>query len=302
MDREKLLEKWLKDDLNQEERVAFDLLEDSSFQKKIAEDASVFKASNFSVMPDFETFKEKMDKRSDKRKAYPWYSPVLKIASVLVVAFGIYYFALMNNMTTVQTLTTEKTVVSLPDESQVILNALSQITYDEDDWSSNRRIELKGEAFFDVAKGETFDVVTSDGTISVLGTEFNVKQRKDYFEVTCYEGTVRVETKEYSEVLTVGDNFRIYKGAVVSDNHSRNVPEWMDDKSYFDRIPLAEVILELERQYDIKVETENVDTDQLFTGGFIHSDLKGALEQISIPLELQYDIIKPKLVRLVMSE
>ena len=302
MDRDKLLEKWLKDDITQEERKAFDLLEDSSFYKKIAEDASLFKASDFSAMPDFETFKMKMVKHNDNRKAYPWYSPILKIASVIVVAFGIYYFSIVNNMTTVQTLNSQKTSVSLPDESQVILNALSQIAYDKDDWSSNRRIELKGEAFFDVAKGETFDVVTSDGTISVLGTEFNVKQRKDYFEVTCYEGTVRVNTKEYSEILTVGDNFRIYKGAVVSDSHNRDVPEWMDDRSYFDRIPLAEVILELERQYNINVETENVDMYQLFTGGFIHSDLKGALEQISIPLELKYDIIKPKVVRLVRSD
>lgn len=302
MDKRKLLEKWLSDDLNEQERIAFDASYDSSFHKKIADDAVHFKASNFSVMPDFETFKKKIGQVNHSPKRFNWFSPVLKIASIIVVAFGIYYFANVEALTTIDTFKNEKTSVSLPDTSKVILNALSQISYAQDDWGSNRKVELKGEAFFDVAKGKTFDVVTSDGTISVLGTEFNVKQRSGYLEVTCYEGTVRVKTEEHTKILTAGDNFRVYKGEAVSDNHQRKTPDWINDKSYFERIPLVEVILELERQYDVEVETESIDTDQLFTGGFVHSNLESALEQISTPLQLKYDILNPKLVRFVMSE
>jgi ferric-dicitrate binding protein FerR (iron transport regulator) len=46
------------------------------------------------------------------------------------------------------------------------------------------------EAYFQVKKGQTFSVNTTDGVVKVLGTHFNVKQRKNYFEVNCFEGLV----------------------------------------------------------------------------------------------------------------
>ena len=54
----------------------------------------------------------------------------------------------------------QKQEISLPDNSQVSLNALSSVTYNESSWDENRELTLNGEAFFKVEKGSTFEVKT----------------------------------------------------------------------------------------------------------------------------------------------
>ncbi len=302
MNDKSLIKKWLSDSLTQEERIAFEALEDTPFHKGIIEDASKFRASHFSEMPDFETFKKRVAEPGLSVKMLHRIRPMLRLASVLIVGLGIYYFFFLNKTTEVQTLVAEKTTIELPDASRVVLNALSEVRYNEKDWGKKREIELEGEAFFDVAKGAKFDVVTTKGTVSVLGTEFNVKQRGKFFEVTCYEGTVRVVTNEKTEILEVGDEFKWNMGDVITSRHIQKVPQWTNNRSDFQRIPVSEVLAELERQYDVKLTVDGVDVNQLFTGTFRHTDLEDALSSISEPLGLKYEVIKPKLVRLSISE
>jgi hypothetical protein len=61
-------------------------------------------------------------------------------------------------------------------------------------------------------------------------------------------------------------------------------------ESSFTRIPLNQV-MELERQYDIKIKVDAVDT-KLFTGSFTHTNQKIALEAVTIPLKLSYKMNK----------
>ncbi len=298
MDSDKLIQDWLDGQLSQEDQKAFEALENSEFYKTIITDASHFKASKFSKVDDFETFKNKiMDTDSGVRKL-TWLNPVLRIASIVVVAFGLWFFMFSTQMTEIQTLAAHKTTVELPDTSKVILNAASEIAYNEDDWSSKREIMLKGEAFFDVAKGAKFDVVTDQGTVSVLGTEFTVKQRGTFFEVACFEGTVRVATQNHTQILRVGDRLQSRDGQLVMDKNTFEEPQWTGkDLSYFKRVPVSEVFAELERQYGLSVSFENVDTNLLFTGGFGHKNLENALISVAEPLGLDYKILKPNTVR-----
>jgi len=301
MDKDKLTQKWLLDDLNVEEAKAFEALEEASFYKDIVEGASQFKASNYSKMDDFETFKKRMEASETPVRKLHWTTPLLRIASVIFIAFGAYYFFLSDNLLTVQTKVAEKTTIELPDTSKVILNAGSEVAYDEKEWASNRKIELKGEAFFDVAKGAKFEVFTEKGTVTVLGTEFNVKQRGSYFEVACFEGIVRVTSGNETKILKVGDNFRLFNGEVISGKHAFESPKWTNNVSHFNRIAVSEVFAEFERQYGIALTLENVDTEQLFTGSFMHDNLENALLAISEPLGLDYEIINTDTVRLSMS-
>jgi transmembrane sensor len=302
MDKNKLIEKWLSDELTEEESNAFSTLDEAPFYTKIIEDASVFKASNFSEMPNFETFKTRVEVDKIPIKKLDWFKPMLKIASVLVILFGIYYSFFYNNLTHIETSVAQKTTIELPDTSRVVLNALSELKYNAKEWNEKREIELHGEAFFDVAKGSKFDVVTPSGTVSVLGTEFNVKQRGVIFEVTCYEGVVRVVTANRTEVLKVGDKFLAINGEIKTGKHNIPSPQWIDNMSQFERIPVYEVLAELERQYGVQVESLNINTDQLFTGGFIHNNLENALVAISEPLGLKYKILKEGKIRLLLSE
>lgn len=317
METNDLIKKWLSDELSENEAKTFEALKDADFNKSIIEDASRFKASHFSEMPSFTDFRDERlapkneIEASEAERSFTKETPVIrlqwmrhtmKIASIFVIGLGIYYFFMFDQMTEVRTMVAEKTTIELPDASKVTLNALSQVSYEADKWNSKREIKLDGEAFFDVAKGSKFDVVTEAGTVSVLGTEFNVKNRGSFFEVACYEGTVRVVTKDHTEILKVGDNFKLYKEEAMTGRHSQEIPQWTDNMSDFQRIPLSQVLAELERQYGVGVTAENIDTDQLFTGAFVHDDLENALSSISEPLDLDYRIINSDQVRLSIRE
>lgn len=305
MDKKYLTEKWLSNELNETEEKAFNALEEVDFYKDIVESASQFKASNFSAVPDFATFKERLGKQKEDEvpvKKLNWFKPLLSMASVFIIGFGLYYFFFSTSLTQVTTAMAEKTTVELPDMSKVVLNANSEVAYNKGKWEDNREIKLKGEAFFDVAKGAKFDVVTSAGVISVLGTEFNVKQRGDFFEVACYEGKVRVVTDNSTHILNVGDTFKVYKETEATGTSTFSAPQWTNNMSTFQRIPVFEVLAEVERQYNVKLTTENVDTDQLFTGSFIHTNLEGALKGICEPMGLEYTILQPNKVVITLRE
>ncbi len=302
MEEKSLLERWLNDSLTDSEKKSFQESEDFPFYEQLIADASCFKASHFSKVSDFNSLQKEIREREvPVRKLHPttWF---LRIASVFVIGFALYYFILFPSEVKVETLAAQKTTIELPDASQVVLNALSEITYKRRGWDKNRTLQLKGEAFFDVARGSRFDVVTPLGTVSVLGTEFNVKQRATDFEVICYEGRVKVVSGEHTEELRAGERLSFVKGSMSRGQTSFKGPQWTDHISDFRETPLAQVIAELERQYDIEVVLENVSENTLFTGGFVHHDLEDALRSIAEPLGLTYSLSDNNKVILTSSE
>ncbi len=302
MDRKDLINKWLLDDLNEEETIAFNELEDASFFDGIISDAKFFKASDFSEMPEYTDFKKRIPSSPRKERSFSLPLPFLRIASIMIVAFGLYYFLVYDTNTVLETAVVEKSDLLLPDDTRVVLNSESKISFSEKDWSSKRDIELQGEAFFDVAKGSRFDVRTPMGMVSVLGTEFNVKHRNNILEVSCFEGKVLVTYGNETKILEQGDNFRFANEEVLSGKHSFDAPQWTENKSYFERIPVSEVFSEIERQFGVSIQLDNINENQFFTGGFDHSDLEEALLAVTQPLDINYEILKQKIVRLSTRE
>ncbi len=290
MDKEYLIQKWLTDELSEQEMKAFEQLDDYPELTVIIENAMYFKASEFSTVDDFETFSKRLEKDTVPVRKLNWVKPFLKIASVFVIGLALSYFFLFNRDVEINTLAGEKTTIELPDASTVVVNAQSEISYSKRKWNDEREVHLTGEAYFKVAKGAKFDVITSEGIVSVLGTQFNVKQRGSYFEVECFQGVVKVTSPNATEQLTAGNRFRFSNGKASLGKTTYQNPQWTKNVSSFERVPLAEVIAELERQYDIKVRMENVEADRLFTGGFVHDSLENALKSISEPLDLGYRI------------
>ena len=302
MNKENLVKKWLADELTDAEREAFEQLDDFQLHKDILDNAANFKSSGFSQIDDFKTFSKRLDEVASPVRKINWVKPFLRIASVFVIGFSLYYFFLFNNVIEVQTLASVKTTIELPDASTVIVNAMSEVRYSKRKWQQKRELELQGEAFFDVAKGSKFSVITSEGTVSVLGTQFNVKQRGSYFEVECFEGIVKVTSQNTSEQLKAGDRYRFSNGQASLGKTLYQQPQWTKNVSSFDRIPIFEVIAELERQYNIEVEMDKIQTERLFTGGFVHDNLENALKSIAEPLDLDYTIEARNHVRIYASE
>lgn len=290
MKKDKFIEKWLSGKLTDAELKEFKKIDDYQLNNRILEEAKHFKASHFSTVDSYEDFKAKTDLKEKKKPVIQLksFKMLYRIAALFIVSLSVYALFFMNNLTTVKTLASNKTTFELPDASTVTLNAESKASYSKEKWKNKREIKLDGEAFFKVAKGSKFDVITESGTISVLGTQFNVKKRDKFFEVKCFEGIVSVQSNNKSQRLTKGNTFRIVNGIITVDTTSLEQPEWINNKSSFESVPLYEVLHELERQYDISIKTEKIETDRLFTGGFIHNDLEQALQSITIPLDLSY--------------
>ncbi|MEO5600930.1 MAG: FecR family protein [Cyclobacteriaceae bacterium] len=294
MEKEDYLKKWLQGSLNEEEKSVFQRTDDYRFLEKMSDSLMSFKAPEYNVEAEYERLSAR---RSVKGKVITmnWFSPLLKVAAVLMLMAGSYFFFLYDAPTVVETLAKEKAELVLPDSSFVALNALSRLSFHDKNWKKERLVELEGEGFFKVAKGSKFDVVTSSGKVSVLGTAFNVSNRKDYFEVICYEGSVEVQSANEIVRLLPKEIFRTISGVASKEiTATDDAPGWRAGQSSFQSIPFRYVIQEFERQYDVSVTARNVDTNQLFTGSFPHSDLSLGLKSIALPLNLTYQIFEDK--------
>jgi ferric-dicitrate binding protein FerR (iron transport regulator) len=291
MKNEKEILKWLNGELTEQEFEDLKKSEGSDTLEKIAHYSSFMQTPPINPEEALNAFKKRTFIKNESIVRRLNIQTLFKVAAAFAVILTTSYFLFFNNTTTFETQIAQTTTFNLPDKSKVKLNAASKISFNEKSWDTNRNLDLDGEAYFEVKKGQRFSVNTADGVVQVLGTHFNVKQRKDYFEVHCYEGLVSVTHQNKTVKLPPGKTFRVVNDNIeaVADFNSTS-PSWISQESSFDRIPLSQVIAELERQFVIEIKTKNVDTSKLFTGTFTHKDQKIALEAVTIPLQLSYTI------------
>ncbi|MFD2823168.1 FecR family protein [Lacinutrix iliipiscaria] len=284
MKREYLIQKWLEHDLNAEELEAFKALEDYNALMKLSQGLDHFKAPDFDEKSELNLINNRL-----KPKTQRWLKPLLRIAAIAIITLGGFWFFNTNSDITIATIDAQKTNFELPDNSIVTLNAASNLTYNKSSWKDKRVVTLDGEAFFKVAKGSTFEVKTSEGTVTVLGTEFNVKQRNQFFEVVCYEGLVSVAHHNQQLQLSPGESFLVIdEKTITNEKVQLKQPSWMINESTFKSIPYKYVLDEFERQYHIKFITKGIDLDKLFTGNFTHDNFQVAIQSVTLPLHLTY--------------
>lgn len=149
----------------------------------------------------------------------------------------------------------------LPDGTKVWLNAASSIRYPIVFTGNDRRVDITGEAYFEVAKNKEkpFIVATHSGTeIEVLGTQFNINSydNEETINTTLLEGSVRVSNKEGRIELTPGQQAQSTHTAltVKQQVNVAQVMAWKNGQFDFNNASLREVMRQLERWYNIEVE------------------------------------------------
>ena len=286
MNREDLISKWLDNNLNDQEFEAFKNLEDYDDLVKLNNNLQAFKADEYDTSKQLENVLSVI--KSKKQTSTHWFKPLMRVAAILAVCFSLYYYTTTLD-TKISTEYAQKTTIELPDASSVSLNAKTYLAFNKNDWKHEREVELHGEAFFKVAKGSSFKVITTSGTVTVYGTQFNVKQRDHYFEVICYEGLVGVTYNSQETKLKPGDSFLIIDGEkIANEKENRTMPSWLNNASTFRSLPYKTVIAEFERQYDVDITLIGIDSEQLFTGSFAHDSMEVALKSITLPLHATY--------------
>jgi transmembrane sensor len=284
MKKDRLLAKWLNNDLSKDELAAFEASPDFEKYQKIKNYTDHLELDN----PDENAMLANILKQ---KKAAPKTVPLYKkwafqAAAVLVLALGI-AFALKFSMSQTETADFgKKTTFSLPDNSEVVLNSGSEINYKKWNWNNSRHLELQGEAYFRVSKGRKFEVHTGLGKVTVLGTQFNVKARKNRFDVVCYEGRVQVNYANTQILLTHGQSVSFQNGKQIKMKVNSLKPEWIDNQICFYQENIRSLLDEVERQYNITIELNTKDTISLFTGKLPAKDLNTALQIISTTYHL----------------
>ncbi|RLD83996.1 MAG: iron dicitrate transport regulator FecR [Bacteroidetes bacterium] len=178
-------------------------------------------------------------------------------AAVLILTIGISFF--MRSYTKdINAMDGMHLTASLPDGSTVYLNAGSKISYKPYWWFMDRIVDLDGEAFFEVKKGETFRVESPIGTTEVLGTSFNVMSRGRRYEVTCVTGKVKVEANSTKQSVIIHPaqkaSFQKSGQFKIEENvNTENTRAWMSNRLVFTSVSLKEVFEEIERQYKVEI-------------------------------------------------
>jgi ferric-dicitrate binding protein FerR (iron transport regulator) len=282
------LAKWLANEITDLELKKHVSEEEFIAYKKIKTTSKNLKAPEFNSEGILRAIKNNKPKQKIKNLRFNYF---YKIAAAVAIIFSAFYFISTKN-TVYTTKYAEKTSFELPDQSKVELNADSKIVFNKKNWDTHRKLNLKGEAFFSVKKGSKFTVNTKLGSVSVLGTKFNVIVRDNYFQVTCYRGLVSVNYKNNVVKVPAGTSFKVNnnltgKTFAITDA----LPSWMKNFSTFKSMPYHFVIEELERQYKIKIVYNPKFEKTLFTGNFTHDNLQTALKSVTIPLNLNYKAI-----------
>ncbi|WP_282081463.1 FecR family protein [Aquimarina algiphila] len=299
MNKDDFLGKWLSGELSNEERKAFENSEDYLAYKDILKGVERLERPVFDVekgLKEQKIYNASYNKSKSSKviKLRTW---MYSAAAVILVIIGLRTIFFQD--VRIRTEMAQTQTITLPDNSVVTLNADSSLKYDKDSFTEDRVLQLQGEAFFDVSKGSTFTVSTKNGEITVLGTEFDVYSRNKKLEVHCFEGKVSVKKDDNEVILTQGKATRSNENESLSlFEITKLKPDWLHGKSSFYEVSLDQLIKELERQYNIKINTGNVDVKRVFTGFFNHDDLETALRTSFDPMNISYTFEGEKIIAL----
>jgi transmembrane sensor len=168
--------------------------------------------------------------------------------------------------------------INLPDGSQVWLNAASSLRYPVTFSSDERRVELAGEAYFEITKDKAkpFRVVSNEQTIEVLGTHFNVNsyEDEDDTKTTLLEGSVKIfaGANKKTVVLNPGQQSQVRAYTInVKDVDASDAAAWKDGYFVFNAESIPSAMRKIARWYDLEISYE----------GDMNQDLAGSVSRFT---------------------
>lgn len=188
----------------------------------------------------------------------------------------------------------ERSHVTLPDGTEVWLNAFSELEFKKSLLSRKRKAHLTGEAYFDVAHNKTlpFVVTTDETSIRVLGTKFNLRNNIDeeYVQASLIEGSIQFSNNHTKRkpILEPNEELRYNKKTYATTiRRIHNMDDeisWREGYLRFNDCSLDEICKTLERNFNIKIHfAEEHLKEKRFTAEFEVAD---NIYQILSALEL----------------
>lgn len=298
LNNENYLAKWLQGELSEEEIQRLKTDEDLSGYESIVNEIDNWKVKDLDVAGSFKNLKVKLDESQNETKVIKintrrkFIVAIAATVTLLVASYVVFINFSSPKIRTYASAPGEQKDIELPDGTEIVIGGKTTLSFEVDNYYSNKSVKLNGSAYFKVVKGKDFKVQLDNGLVHVLGTRYDIRSSKDYFSVECYEGRVKVTSDNNDlEILTKGMGLHYLKGKnFESFDVATDEPEWISKKSVFNNTSLIEVIDALEAQYPIQIDITNIDINRKFTGSFVNHDLKVALELVFVPLDIQYEV------------
>lgn len=193
--------------------------------------------------------------------------------------------------------------VTLPDGTRVWLNAASSLKYPVCFNGPERKVDLTGEAYFEVAADvqHPFKVLTNDMEIQVLGTHFNVMAYTDEKNIntTLLEGAVKIVRGEAGHVLHPGQQAILDKQTTMVQLKNADIQQvvaWKNGYFQFDGADLPALLRQIARWYDLDIIYEGAVPDHEFVGRISrNSHLSSVLKALQLS-DIHFRIDGKKLI------
>lgn len=193
--------------------------------------------------------------------------------------------------------------VKLPDGSVIFLNASSGITYPTRFVGNERKVQMTGEAYFEITpdKKMPFRVESRGQTVEVLGTHFNIMAYADekMIRTTLLEGSVRIVTDSESKMLEPGEQAQLTgnKLKVARNVDMEEVVAWKNGYFKFNE-SLESIMAKVARWYDVEVEyRDKPASDLTFSGKISRSrDISGILKMLEYTGDVHFKLEGRKVI------
>lgn len=169
--------------------------------------------------------------------------------------------------------------IVLPDGSKVYLNAASSLKYPTTFNREQRRVELSGEGYFEIAgqPGKPFVVAVKNTEVQVLGTSFNINayENEAVLKTTLINGKVRIVHGTQSQELLPGEQTLLAANGFMQKISQADIQQaiaWKEGIFQFNHADLKTVLRELTRWYNVEIKYEGA-VPPLDFGGAIGRDL-----------------------------
>ncbi len=204
-----------------------------------------------------------------------WLQIAAAIALVLAIGFTwktFVYSPTLNEITQQE----QQKEIFLADGTLVTLNGNSSLSYPEDFKGNSRKVMLSGEAYFDVAHNpeKPFVIETKEASVKVLGTSFNLRAYpgESFTEVEVETGKVALNVNQSKNSLILTANEKgVYEHGVKLEKKPApftNAQAWRTGELKFKDLALSEVVLLLERRFQVSVKLDDQISDCKFTSNF----------------------------------
>ncbi|WP_300700201.1 FecR family protein [Bacteroides sp.] len=314
---ESTLIKYLKNETDQEECLQVEeWCEASADNRKELEDlyCVLFVGDRHAAMEavdvdkSLDDFKKKLkQKQSVTKKTVGWKRYAVNIAAFLIGvictggALGIFYQ--QNSSYIISTEPGQRAQAVLPDGTKLWLNASTSVEYLSSIFSSERRVRLEGEAYFEVKKNthRPFIVDCHDIETKVTGTKFNIRnyKKENSLKATLLEGSIEVSLpiKDKKEIcMTPNEQLSVNLLNLETNlKHTENANEaisWIKGSLHFDQTTLKEIAETLERHYNVLIKIDDIKLQQQrFTCDFdLSDDISQVLSILSFTKSFDYRI------------